>query len=156
MEAAMALQARSLTRRHLLTWLLAGLVLLGLGVPVSRVGMADLAKAAAWRLGDQLSLAGLLYAQANQDDKVEQLLTGMKPLAEAMEIDIKPFPPRAATQTESYADVIHYLIKGDGAVTGQQLAEKFGIAAGTLYESRSSPISCCCFTSPATTRASAG
>jgi hypothetical protein len=51
-----------------------------------------------------------------------------------MEIEIKPFPPRAATATETYADIIHYLIKGDGAKTGQQLAEKFGIAAGSLYE----------------------
>lgn len=130
----MALQAGSLTRRFLLTWVLAGLLLLGPGVAPGRAEMADLAKAAAWRLGDQLRLAGLLYAQANQDDKVEQLIAGMKPLAEAMEIDIKAFPPRAATQTETYADVIHYLIKGDGAKTGQQLAEKFGIAAGTLYE----------------------
>jgi hypothetical protein len=130
----MALQAGSLTRRHLLTWLLAGMLLLGLGVPATRAEMADLAKAAAWRLGDQLSLAGLLYAQGNQNDKVEQLLTSLTPLAEAMDIEIKPFPPRAATETETYADIIHYLIKGDGAKTGQQLAEKFDIAAGTLYE----------------------
>ena len=130
----MALQAGAPTRRHLLTWLLAGMVLLVLGVPATRAEMADLAKAAAWRLGDQLSLAGLLYAQGNQPDKVEQLLTSLKPLAGAMEIEIKPFPPRAATETETYADIIHYLIKGDGATTGQQIAEKFGIAAGTLYE----------------------
>lgn len=130
----MELQAGSLSRRHLLTWLLAGMLLLVLGVPATRAEMADLAKAAAWRLGDQLSLAGLLYAQGNQADKVEQLLTSLKPLAGAMEIEIKPFPPRAATATETYADIIHYLIKGDGAKTGQQLAEKFGIAAGTLYE----------------------
>jgi hypothetical protein len=130
----MALQAGSPTRRHLLAWLPAGMLLLALGIPAGRAEIADLAKAAAWRLGDQLSLAGLLHAQGNQNEKVEQLITGMKPLAEAMEIDIKPFPPRAATETETYADVIHYLIKGDGAKTGQQLAEKFGIAAGTLYE----------------------
>ena len=130
----MALQAGSPTRRHLLTWLLAGMVLLVLGVPATRAEMADLAKAAAWRLGDQLSLAGLLYAQGNQADKVEQLLTSLKPLAGAMEIEIKPFPPRAATEPETYADIIHYLIKGDGATTGQQIAEKFGVAAGTLYE----------------------
>jgi hypothetical protein len=130
----MALQGGSLTRRSFLTSLLAGLVVLGLGASTGRAAVADLAKAAAWRLGDQLSLTGLLYAQGNQNDKVEQLLAGMKPLAEAMEIDIKPFPPRAATETETYAEIIHYLIKGDGAKTGQQIAEKFGIAAGTLYE----------------------
>ena len=130
----MALQAGTPTRRHLLTWLLAGMVLLVLGVPATRAEMADLAKAAAWRLGDQLSLAGLLHAQGNQAHKVEQLLTSLKPLAGAMEIEIKPFPPRAATEPETYADIIHYLIKGDGATTGQQIAEKFGVAAGILYE----------------------
>ena len=130
----MALQAGAPTRSHLTTWLLAGMVLLAVGVPATRAEIADLAKAAAWRLGDQLSLAGLLYAQGNQPDKVEQLLTSLKPLAGAMEAEIKPFPPRAATETETYADIIHYLIKGDGATTGQQIAEKFGIAAGTLYE----------------------
>ena len=130
----MALQAGTPTRRHLLTWLLAGMVLLVLDVPATRAEMADLAKAAAWRLRDQLSLAGLLYAQGNQAHKVEQLLTSLKPLAGAMEIEIKPFPPRAATEPETYADIIHYLIKGDGATTGQQIAEKFGVAAGILYE----------------------
>ena len=130
----MALQAGTPTRRHLLTWLMAGMVLLVLGVPATRAEMADLAKAAAWRLGDQLSLAGLLHAQGNQPDKVEQLLTSLKPLAGAMEIEIKPFPPRAATEPETYADIIHYLIKGDGATTGQQIAAKFGVAAGILYE----------------------
>ena len=130
----MTLQAGSRTRRHLLTWLLAGLILLVLGVPAARAEITDLAKAAAWRLGDQLSLAGLLYAQGNQPDKVEQLLTSLKPLAGAMEIEIKPFPPRAATETETYAEIIRYLIKDDGATAGQQIAEKFGVAAGTLYE----------------------
>ena len=130
----MTLQAGSPTRRHLLTWLVAGLILLVLGVPATHAEITDLAKAAAWRLGDQLSLAGLLYAQGNQPDKVEQLLISLKPLAGAMEIEIRPFPPRAATETETYADIIRYLIKDDGATTGQQIAEKFGVAAGTLYE----------------------
>lgn len=150
----MALQAGAPTRSHLITWLLAGMVLLVVGVPTTRAEISDLAKAAAWRLGDQLSLAGLLYAQGNQPDKVEQLLTSLKPLAGAMEAEIKPFPPRAATETETYADIIHYLIKGDGATTGQQIAEKFGMAPST--KSRSSPISCSCSTSRATTRASPG
>src|SRR5262245_31588174 len=78
----MALQAGSPTRRHGLAWLLAATLLLGLGASPARAELADLAKAAAWRLGDQLSLTGLLYAQGNQDARVEELLTGMKPLAE--------------------------------------------------------------------------
>ena len=130
----MVLQAGSLTRRRVFTWLAAAALMLSLGFPSARAEVADLAKAAAWRLGDQISLAGLLYAQGNQDDKVEQLLTSIKPLAEAMGVEIKPFPPRAATETETYADMLQYLLKGDGAETGQQIAQKFGVAAGLLYE----------------------
>lgn len=133
-ETAMVLEAGFPTRRRLFTWLLAGALMLLLGCPGIRAEVADLAKAAAWRLGDQLSLAGLLYAQGGQDDKVEQLIASIKPLTEAMDVEIKPFPPRGATEVETYADVIHYLIKGDGAQTGQQIADKFGVAAGTLYE----------------------
>lgn len=130
----MALQAGISNRRHLFTWALAGALMLLLGLPPSHAEMVDLAKAAAWRIGDQLSLAGLLYAQGGQDDNVDQLLTSIKPLTEAMEIEIKPFPPRAATPTETYADLIFYLIKGDGAEIGNQVAGKFGNDAGTLYE----------------------
>jgi hypothetical protein len=130
----MVLQAGSLTRRRVFTWLAAAALMLSLGFPSARAEVADLDKAAAWRLGDQISLAGLLYAQGNQDDKVEQLLTSIKPLAEAMGVEIKPFPPRAATETETYADMLQYLLKGDGAETGQQIAQKFGLAAGLLYE----------------------
>ncbi len=124
----------ALTRRIFLTWALAGALTVLLGFPPTRAEMVDLAKAAAWRLGDQLSLAGLLYAQGGQSDNVEQLLTSIKPLADAMEIEIKAFPPAGATQTETYADVIFYLIKGDGAEIGREIAGKFGNDAGTLYE----------------------
>jgi hypothetical protein len=117
-----------------LTWALAGAFVLLLGLPPTRAEMVDLAKATAWRIGDQLSLASLLYAQGDQEDNVEQLLTSIEALAEAMEIEIKPFPPLAATQTETYADVIFYLIKGDGAEIGRDIAGKFGNDAGTLYE----------------------
>jgi hypothetical protein len=123
-----------LTRRILLGWALVAALVFLLGFPPSRAEMADLAKAAAWRLGDQLSLAGLLYAQGGQTDNVDQLLTSIKPLAEAMEIEIKPFPPAGDTQTQTYADVIFYLIKGDGAEIGRQISGKFGNEAGTLYE----------------------
>jgi hypothetical protein len=122
-----------LTRRSF-TWLVAGALLLLLGLPAARAGIDDLAKAAAWRVGDQLSLAAFLYAQGNQEGNVEQLLSSTKPLAEAMEIEIKPFPPRAATSTETYAEIIHYLIEGDGAEIGRVLSQKFGNDAGTLYE----------------------
>jgi hypothetical protein len=94
----------------------------------------DLAKAAAWRLGDQLSLAALFYAQGNQDQKVDELLASIKPITEAMQLDLKPFPPRSSDSAQTYADVIHYLIQGDGADLGSDISTKFGNAAGTLFE----------------------
>jgi hypothetical protein len=51
-----------------------------------------------------------------------------------MKIEIKPFPPKAATPVETYAAVIEYLIKGDGAEIGRQIAQKFGKEAGMLFE----------------------
>jgi hypothetical protein len=124
----------ALTRRGLLAIVLGGAFLLVLGAPHGHAGVKEVANAAAWRLGDQLSLAALLYAQGGHEDKVEQLLSGLKPLAEAMQIEIKPFPPRAATSTATYADVIHYLIKEDGANIGREISGKFGNEAGTLFE----------------------
>ena len=89
----------ALSRRGILTLAIAG-ALLVFGLAEAVAAPEDLAKAAAWRLGDQLSLAGLLYAQGNQEDKVAEIMSGMKPLAQAMEVEIKPFrrarriPPR--------------------------------------------------------------
>jgi len=133
--SAMSLRTKSgtLSREGIIT-LAVGAFLLLFVVGEGRAAVEDLAKAAAWRLGDQLSLAALLYAQGNQEDKVEQLLSNIKPVAEAMEVEIKPFPPRAADSAQTYADVIHYLIEGDGAELGREIAEKFGNPAGTLYE----------------------
>jgi hypothetical protein len=56
------------------------------------------------------------------------------PLTEAMKIEIKPFPPHAATHVETYADVIQFLIKGDGAEIGRRIATDFDKDAGTLFE----------------------
>ncbi len=124
----------ALSRRGMLTLAVTGALLLVLGIAEAGATPEDLAKAAAWRLGDQLSLAGLLYAQGNQEDKVTELLSGIKPLAEAMQVEIKPFPPRSADSSQTYADVIHYLIAGDGAALGSEIGQKFGTPAGTLFE----------------------
>jgi hypothetical protein len=90
--------------------------------------------AAAWRLGDRLSLAALLYARGGQEDAVERFLSSIKPIAEAMGITIAPFPPRAATNVDTYGEVILYLVEGAGAETGRALAGKFGKDAGLLYD----------------------
>jgi hypothetical protein len=128
----MSLWARARTLS--LTLAAAGVVFLLFFAGEGQAAVEDLAKAAAWRLGDQLSLAALLYAQGNQDEKVEELLASIKPVAEAMELEIKPFPARSSDSAQTYADVIHYLIDGDGADLGREISEKFGNAAGTLFE----------------------
>jgi hypothetical protein len=90
--------------------------------------------AAAWRLGDRLSLAAFFFARGGQDDAVERLLSSIKPIAEAMGITIAPFPTRAATSVDTYGEVIVYLVEGAGAETGRALAAKFGKDAGLLYD----------------------
>ena len=93
-----------------------------------------LANAAAWRLGDQLSLAGLLHAQGGQKERVDQLIADMKPLTDAMGIEISPFPPRAANTATAYTDILEYLVKGGGANIGAGLDIRFGPNAAVLFE----------------------
>jgi len=128
------MRVRTLTGNYRFAGLLAAGLMLLLTAPSIRAEESAVAKAVAWRIGDQLSLAGLLYAQGGEDENVTQLLSTIKPLTEAMQIEIKPFPPRGATPVETYAEVIQYLIKGDGAEIGHQISEKFGKEAGTLFE----------------------
>jgi hypothetical protein len=109
----------------------AGLLLSGAG---TRAEAADPAKAAAWRLGDRLSLAALLYAQGGQDESVGQFMASIKPLAETMGIAIAPFPARAATPVDTYGETIVYLIEGGGAEIGRTLTQKSGKDAGALYD----------------------
>jgi hypothetical protein len=119
--------------RNLRSGFLLAAVLLLLG-PAAQAEVSPVAKAAAWRIGDHMSLAGLLYAQGGEEENVKELVDSVKPLTEAMKISIKPFPPRAADPIETYAAVIQYLIKGDGAEIGRQIGNGFGKEAGTLYE----------------------
>jgi hypothetical protein len=134
MERQRAMRVRTSTGNYRFAWLLAAALMLLLTAPSIAAEGSAVAKAAAWRIGDQLSLAGLLYAQGGEEENVTQLLSTIKPLTEAMQIEIKPFPPRGATPVETYAEVIQYLIKGDGADIGRQISEKFGKEAGTLFE----------------------
>lgn len=121
-------------RNYRFACVLGAALLLVLGAPAARTQESPVAKAAAWRIGDHLSLAGLLYAQGGEEANVDELISSIKPLTEAMQIAIKPFPPRAASAIETYAEVIQYLIKGDGAEIGRQIAKGFGKEAGTLFE----------------------
>ena len=87
-------------------------------LPVRRK-RAPFVKAAAWRIGDDLSLAGL-YAQGGEDENLKELLARIKPLAEAMQVEVNPFPPQGRNPDQDAA-VIEYLIKGNGAEIGQHI-----------------------------------
>jgi hypothetical protein len=122
-----------LIANYRLAWALAALLFI-VAAATARAQDSPVAKAAAWRIGDDLSLAGMLYAQGSEEENVKELIARITPLADAMRIAIKPFPPRAATPVETYAEIIHYLIKGDGAEIGRQIGKDFGKDAGTLFE----------------------
>ena len=130
----MACLATIFTRRRLCAWALGGALFLLGASPLPAAEESAVAKAAAWRIGDHMSLAGLLYAQGGEQQNVDELIASVKPLTEAMQIKINPFPPRGATQVETYAEVIQYLIKGDGAEVGRQIGKDFGKSAGMLFE----------------------
>ena len=128
------MKVEPLSRKHSFVCALVAAVLLIVGTPPAQAQESAVAKAAAWKIGDQLSLAGLLYAQGGEEENVKELLDSIKPLTDTMKIEVKPFPARAETPVETYATVIGYLIKGDGAEIGRKIAEQFGKNAGLLFE----------------------
>jgi len=90
-------------------------------------------KEASWRLGDNLSVAALLYAQ-DKETPAEKYLNKAKELAGALGVEIAAFPAKSPGSTSALADVIHYLIKGDGAHIGTALDKKYGEEDGILFE----------------------
>jgi hypothetical protein len=91
-------------------------------------------KGGAWLLGDNLSIAALLYNQNAPADMVDRFLTKAKKLADIFQVDLKPFPAKASDSAQASADIIHYLIAGDGAHIGVELAQKLDDAHGILFE----------------------
>jgi hypothetical protein len=91
-------------------------------------------KGGAWLLGDNLSLAALLYNQGASDEMVARFLSKAKKIGDIFGVEIKPFPAKASNAAEAGADIIHYLIKGDGAQIGAALAQKFDDEHGILFE----------------------
>ena len=111
----------------------------GLGAALVAGGFARAAgdnttKGAAWILGDRLSLAALLYNQGALPDTVSRYLASAKTIGTDLGVEIKPFPAQAADKTEATADLLHYLIAGDGAQIGVALAKKYDSAHGALFE----------------------
>ncbi len=128
----MVFHTQAITRRGVAALLVAATLL-----PIAEATRAEPSgrvKEAAWLLGDRLSLAAFLYAQGERDEEVERFLSSIKPLADAMEIAIAPFPPRATTSVDAYGEAILYLVQGGGAEVGRALAGKFGKDTGALYD----------------------
>jgi hypothetical protein len=111
----------------------------GLLLPfVSVVARADegnnTTKGGAWLLGDNLSLAALLYNQGVSGEMFDRLMAKAKKIADIFGLEVKPFPAKAADSSEASADIIHYLIEGDGAKVGVALAQKYDQEHGILFE----------------------
>jgi hypothetical protein len=111
----------------------------GIGLPLAS-GAAradegnDTTKGGAWLLGDNLSLAALLYNQGAKDEMVDRFMSKAKKIADIFGVEIKPFPAKASTSAAASADIIHYLIAGDGAQVGVALAQKYDQEHGILFE----------------------
>jgi hypothetical protein len=115
------------------------LAVAGCAVPVAATAVSaeeasKTTEGGAWLLGDNLSLAALLYNQGAPQDTVDRFLAKAKKIADIFGLTIKPFPARAGSSSASSADMIHYLIAGDGAALGAALARKYNDAHGALFE----------------------
>jgi hypothetical protein len=121
-------------RRVLRALALAGIGLPFMGAAARAAESANTTKGGAWLLGDNLSLAALLYNQGAAPENVSRLLAKAKTLADIFGVEIKPFPAKAAKASEATAAIIHYLIKGDGALIGAALAKKYDDEHGVLFE----------------------
>jgi hypothetical protein len=135
MSVAADLKPGSWQRRRVLE----SLAIMGLCLPIA--GTAAFAEdeskttqGGAWLLGDNLSLAALLYNQGADPAMIDRFLSKAKKLADIFGLEIKPFPAKAGSSSASTADMIHYLIAGDGAALGAALARKYGDAHGVLFE----------------------
>jgi hypothetical protein len=84
--------------------------------------------------GDNLSLAALLYNQGAAPASGNQVLSKAKAIADILGMEIKPFPAKSGTVAAASADMIHYLIEGDGALIGPALTRKYDAEHGTLFE----------------------
>jgi hypothetical protein len=121
-------------RRHVLQMALAAFALPAVGSAALAEDGTKTTEGGAWLLGDNLSIAALLYNQGAPQDTVDRFLAKAKKIADIFGVDIKPFPAKGGSSSASSADLIHYLIQGDGAAIGTALARKYDNAHGVLFE----------------------
>ncbi len=121
-------------RNALQVFAFAGLALPFVSVAARAEEGNNTTKGGAWLLGDNLSLAALLYNQGASDEMVNRFLSKAKKIADIFGVAIKPFPAKAGSSAAAGADIIHYLIEGDGAQVGVAVAQKYDQEHGILFE----------------------
>lgn len=126
-------QSVTLTRRRLLA---GATVLLAVTAAPALAAGTGTTRAASWAIGSNLGFAGMLYAQGAAAEMVDNYFGKAQSIASSSEIgiDIRPLPAKSGTMPETMADVIHYLIQGDGWAVGQALSDKFDTDHGRLFE----------------------
>lgn len=91
-------------------------------------------KALTWLLADQLSLAALLHAQGNANDIEQSTLDRTKRVANALEVEIPPFPARSGKSADDTARMIGYLLDEEGWKVAKTLSQKYGTEHELLFE----------------------
>ena len=91
-------------------------------------------KAAAWALGDYLSLAAMSYAQNGDTEFTRSNLAKAERVAALLGVRIKPFPPRPADKIQALASMTRYLLNDDGAALSVALERNYDLAHNLLYE----------------------
>ena len=89
-------------------------------------------KAIAWELGNQLSLAALLY-NARGIENTESL-TKAKILASEVDAQVPPFPAKTGEKAKDSAAVIIYLLNGAGKTIIGKVKEKYDQDHADLFE----------------------
>ena len=97
-------------------------------------GEAEAANAVAWMLGDNLSLGALIYARGGEQKDIDGYFGQARAIAKNINLEIPDLPAKSDDTSQTSADVIHYLIAGDGWHVGEQLASDYGDKPGALFE----------------------
>jgi hypothetical protein len=91
---------------------------------------ADLSKARAWAMAEQLSRAAVQYASGAEPSAVSGMLSDAQAIARDLGMTIARLPERSADAGAQ----MDYLVAGDGWAPAAELARRFGGAHAALYE----------------------
>ena len=91
-------------------------------------------RAIGWLIGDNLSLAGLVYAQGAAPADVSSYFDKARGLGANIGVVIPDLPPQEGNENDTLVSVIHFLIKGEGWQAGQLLAQGIGPQSAALFE----------------------